>query len=480
MPWQWNPPQYTTTYVPPTDPMQISFGASAASAGGGLWNAQNLGNINSLYEGPGSPILNNPPIYTPPPTIYNPPVYLGGPPDGGTGGAPPGPINPGTTPTPVSGGGGSAELPSLTGNVVNPFAAPGAQPLDPSLFYNGPYMLPMNPGYTEPPNSQVSYSNGPALPPNPSDFGYEEGFAKQINPSNYPPYSGSNTAMMPPPAYAGYPYPQPAGAPINPSNPGIGVAPEPGYPFPNPLGTGTRPTGGTGPIDTGTAPTMGPEPGYPFPTSGTGTRDSGNYYGPTPFDISGTTNIGGGTGIKGGDIGTAPVAPSASSISNPAAWTGQPGYLEQFYNMLNPAMQALVPTNPNNLDIGQAPQMPSNPIDIGTPPTMGTSQATSPFNIGTAPTWSGFPSNGNLMNPSPQIPQDSNSWQQNRNIETSVNMQGGRHLPVRRTLWNINTNSQELPLMLGILSAAGIDPQAAMGEFRAFLPRGGRVPATVF
>lgn len=59
-------------------------------------------------------------------------------------------------------------------------------------------------------------------------------------------------------------------------------------------------------------------------------------------------------------------------------------------------------------------------------------------------------------------------------------MMGGRHLPVRRTLHNINTNSQELPLMMGILSAAGIDPQSALGEFRSFLPKGGRLPATVF
>lgn len=56
----------------------------------------------------------------------------------------------------------------------------------------------------------------------------------------------------------------------------------------------------------------------------------------------------------------------------------------------------------------------------------------------------------------------------------------GRQLPVRRTLWNMNSGSQELPLMLGIMSAAGIDPQSAMGEFRSFLPKGGRVSATVF
>lgn len=56
----------------------------------------------------------------------------------------------------------------------------------------------------------------------------------------------------------------------------------------------------------------------------------------------------------------------------------------------------------------------------------------------------------------------------------------GRKLPVRRTLYNMQSNSQELPLMQGIMSAAGLDPQAEMGEFQSFLPRGGKVQATAF
>lgn len=83
--------------------------------------------------------------------------------------------------------------------------------------------------------------------------------------------------------------------------------------------------------------------------------------------------------------------------------------------------------------------------------------------------------------PNQSSPTNGAGYQNNSQVNNSnLAFLGGRHLPVRRTLFDINTNSQELPLMMGILSAAGIDPNAAMGEFRAFLPQGGKLPATVF
>lgn len=54
----------------------------------------------------------------------------------------------------------------------------------------------------------------------------------------------------------------------------------------------------------------------------------------------------------------------------------------------------------------------------------------------------------------------------------------GRGLPVRRTLNQFQSNSQEIPLLAGLFSAAGKDPAAEFGEFRQFLPRGNRNPLT--
>jgi len=56
----------------------------------------------------------------------------------------------------------------------------------------------------------------------------------------------------------------------------------------------------------------------------------------------------------------------------------------------------------------------------------------------------------------------------------------GRQLPVRQTLADIQSNSQNIPLLQGLFAFSGQNPGSAFGEFSQYLPKGGQNPQTRF
>lgn len=64
--------------------------------------------------------------------------------------------------------------------------------------------------------------------------------------------------------------------------------------------------------------------------------------------------------------------------------------------------------------------------------------------------------------------------------ESGFGFISGRHLPVRQTLADIQSNSQKIPLLQGLFAFSGQNPGEEFGEFSQYLPKGGANPLTRF